>query len=122
MHLRYPEPFGDLGLRHVLEESKLQNRLLAFWQRRQEWANRFDVEHLLEIGVEISEAVTDRSSVGRRWLTPARQTNRWSMRWTQSAPAPPLRGRFPNGWRSRWLWAHGLTVETTPRETFSAAN
>jgi hypothetical protein len=62
VHLRYPEPFGDLGLRQVLEESKLQNHQLAFWQRRQEWADGFDVEHLIEICVEISEAVSRASS------------------------------------------------------------
>ena len=75
MHLRYPDPFGDLGLRHVLEESKHQNRLLAFGKRRQQWADRFDVEHLIEIGVEISEAVpgSDRPS--------------------SSSPAPPARPR-----------------------------
>ena len=55
VHLRYPEPFGDLRLRHVLEEPKLQNRLVAFRQRRQEWTDRFDVEHLVQIGVQISE-------------------------------------------------------------------
>ena len=80
MHLRYPEPFGDLGLRHVLEESKLQNHLLAFWQRRQEWADRFDVEHLIEICVEISEAVSQAPILRCcRSLPPARQTKESSM-------------------------------------------
>jgi hypothetical protein len=51
VHLRYPEPFGNLGLSHIVEEPKLQNRLVAFWQRRQQRAHRFDVEHLVEIGV-----------------------------------------------------------------------
>jgi hypothetical protein len=63
VHLRYPESFADLGLRHVFEESKPQNALLAFRQRRQERANRFDVEHLVQVAVQISEAATDRSSI-----------------------------------------------------------
>ena len=60
MHLRYSEPFRDLGLRHVVEETKPQDCLVAFWQRRQEWANRLDVEHLVQVGVQIAEGVCDR--------------------------------------------------------------
>ena len=51
MHLRDPEPFGDLRLRHVSDESKHEYGLLAFGQRRHQWANRLDVEHLIQIGV-----------------------------------------------------------------------
>ena len=51
MHLRDPEPFGDLRLRHVLEESKQEHGLLTFGQRRHQGANRFDIEHLIQIGV-----------------------------------------------------------------------
>src|SRR5829696_8986512 len=46
---------------------------------------------------------------------PGRQTKRWSTRWRQSEPAPPPRGRFPDGWRSHWQWAYAPIVETTAR-------
>jgi hypothetical protein len=63
VHLRDPEPFGDLRLGHVLEESKQEHDLLALGQRRQYRANRFDIEHLIQIGVEVSETASDRSPV-----------------------------------------------------------
>ena len=63
MHLRDSDPLGDLSLRHVLEESERQYCPLAFGQCRQERTNRRDVEHLVEVGVEISDGVGDRSSV-----------------------------------------------------------
>lgn len=72
MHLRYPDAFGDLGLGHVREESKLEHGLLAFGQRRQEWANGFGVEHLVQIGVKVAETSGNRSAVvvigGRRGI------------------------------------------------------
>jgi hypothetical protein len=51
VHLGDPEPFGDLSLGHVLEESKQEHGSLTFGRRRHQRADRFDIEHPVQIGV-----------------------------------------------------------------------
>jgi hypothetical protein len=49
MHLGDTEPFGDLGLRHLLEESQPKDDSVAFGQPCKKRADRFDVEHRVDI-------------------------------------------------------------------------
>lgn len=54
MHLRDAKALCDLSLCHVLEEPELEHGSLALGQRRDQGANRFDLEHLVQVGVSAS--------------------------------------------------------------------
>ena len=63
MHLRAADTFGDLSLGEVLEESKGEDGSVPLRQRGDQGTYRLNIEHLIQVGVNVAEGVADRSVV-----------------------------------------------------------
>jgi hypothetical protein len=118
VHLGDPEPFGDLGLGNVREESKHEHGSLTFGQRRHQQANRFDIEHLSRLASKSPKLLlTDCPSSSPAARGRGRQTTGWSRRGGDLG----LHYLFPVDPQMPAIslaWAHVPTVETTPRRPY----
>ena len=61
MHLRTADAFRDLGLGQILEESQHQDGSQAVRQGSDVRTYRFNVDHRIQIGVELAEGLAERS-------------------------------------------------------------
>ena len=64
MHLRDADLFGDLSLRHVLEEPHHDDLSFAFTQRGEQWLQRLAVLHTLECVIFRTQGLGQRRWIG----------------------------------------------------------
>jgi hypothetical protein len=63
VHLRAANAFGDLSLCEVVEESQREDGSLPLRQRSDQGAYRLNFEDLVQVGVNVTEGVAERSVI-----------------------------------------------------------
>jgi len=113
VHLRTADAFRDLGFGHILEESKHQGGSLTLRQSSDQGTYRFNVDHRTQVGIDVAEALTERS-VFVVW--PGRHVGRnvWSSSCPRSRLRQQVRGRRQDDPRFRRASARDQAVGIAP--------